>query len=165
MNLFFRHNQSAPNGYRTLTLGGVLGGAVALPLSAQAAELEAILGSALNIVTSLVVVAFALIVLAFFWGLAKYVFQSGNETAVAEGKRIMIGGILALTVASLIWGIVAFIRGDLGITDVTTIDISEGPGGSGSGGSGGGSSGGGSSGGGAPLCSDVPFGVPCVDVR
>ncbi|MEX0930515.1 MAG: hypothetical protein WDZ79_02430 [Candidatus Paceibacterota bacterium] len=74
-----------------------------------------------GIVNMLIPIAFALIVVAFFFGLAKYVFNADNEEARDQGKRIMVGGVIALTVAALIWGIVAFIGGQLGIGDQSTI--------------------------------------------
>ena len=47
--------------------------------------------------------------LAFFWGLAKYIFHSNDEEKKAEGKNIMIWGIVALFVMASVWGIVKFI--------------------------------------------------------
>jgi len=72
-----------------------------------------ILCAVLDIVDILTAIAFALILLAFLWGLAKYVFQADQEGARDQGKRIMIGGIIALFVAASIWGIVSFLQGEL----------------------------------------------------
>lgn len=49
--------------------------------------------------------------LAFFWGLAKFIFRvGGDEKAVDEGKRIMKWGLIALFVMVSVWGIVIFIQ-------------------------------------------------------
>ncbi|OHA94715.1 MAG: hypothetical protein A3C62_00100 [Candidatus Zambryskibacteria bacterium RIFCSPHIGHO2_02_FULL_39_16] len=62
-----------------------------------------------------VVVGFAL--LAFFWGLAKFIFRvGGDEKAVEEGKNLMIWGVIALFVMISIWGIIAFVYRDIGFS-------------------------------------------------
>jgi hypothetical protein len=60
-----------------------------------------------------VVVGLALF--GFFFGLAKFIFQSGDEKAVEEGKRIMKWGLVALFVMVSVWGIIGFFQRDLGI--------------------------------------------------
>jgi len=50
-----------------------------------------------------------LALLAFFWGLAKFIFSAGDEEKRSEGKKIMIWGIIALFVMVSIWGIVIFV--------------------------------------------------------
>lgn len=69
-----------------------------------------------RLVNSLVVLVIALAVLAFFWGLAKFIFNvSGDEKSVEEGKRIMIWGIIALFVMVSVWGIIRFAQGELNL--------------------------------------------------
>lgn len=89
-----------------------------LPLVALAQDLsgiENLADSIGNIVGTLIPIVFAIILLVFFWGLARYVFAAGSEDSKAEGKRLMIGGIIALFVAAAIWGIVEFIGTLLGV--------------------------------------------------
>ena len=67
--------------------------------------------------------AFALALLAFFYGIAKYIFRIGGDADAAEdGKRIMLWGIIALFVIASVWGIVQFLRDELDVsnTDSTT---------------------------------------------
>ncbi|MEX0924833.1 MAG: hypothetical protein WDZ82_02735 [Candidatus Paceibacterota bacterium] len=94
-------------------------------------EVETMLENVIGIIETLIQVSFVLILVAFFWGLARYVFNAGSEASIQQGKRIMTGGVIALTVASLIWGIITWVRVELGISDTSTIEIIEGPGGSG----------------------------------
>ena len=69
-----------------------------------------------GLVSSLIGIVIALALLAFFWGLAKFIFNvSGDEKAVQEGKRIMLCGIIALFVMVSVWGIVRFIQGELNL--------------------------------------------------
>jgi hypothetical protein len=53
--------------------------------------------------------------LAFFFGLAKYIFQAGNEDATERGRRIMVGGTLALFLIATVGGIIQFLAGALDI--------------------------------------------------
>lgn len=87
---------------------------------AQLIKTEALLFNGSRIITSIVIpLVFALALLYFFWGVAKYIRSEG--TGKEEGKNIMIWGIIGLFVMSSVWGLVAFIRGELlGTTGVTT---------------------------------------------
>ncbi len=53
-----------------------------------------------------------LALLAFFWGLAKFVYNAGSESAREEAKNVMFWGIIALFVMVSIWGIVSFFTAD-----------------------------------------------------
>jgi len=95
---------------------GISAALFAVPLVASAQELgniEALVQSFGNIIDMLIPIAFTLILLAFFWGLARYVMNADDEEARDQGKRIMIGGIIALFVASAIWGIIGFLENAL----------------------------------------------------
>ena len=59
----------------------------------------------------------AIALLAFFWGLVKFIFAQGNEEAKADAKKIMLWGLIALFVMVAVWGIVRFIGTSLGITE------------------------------------------------
>jgi uncharacterized membrane protein len=67
-----------------------------------------------NLVKLLVPLASTLCVVFFFWGLAKFILNSGDEEKRKEGKDIMIWGILAMFVLVTIWGIIAFMQKTLG---------------------------------------------------
>jgi len=60
--------------------------------------------------TSFAIVA-GLALLAFFWGLAKFLFiNDGEEKTIEEGRRVMTWGVIALFVMVSVWGLVAFIQ-------------------------------------------------------
>jgi len=67
------------------------------------------------LVNGLLPLVAAIALLAFFWGLAKYVFQADDDEAKAKGKNIMIGGIVALFLIAAIGGIIEFISNAFGI--------------------------------------------------
>ncbi len=60
-------------------------------------------------VADLIPIMMSLAVLAFFWGLAKWLFTDGAE-GKGEGLKIMMYGILAVFVMASLGGIVAFLQ-------------------------------------------------------
>src|SRR3989338_10689239 len=82
-------------------------GALAFPLLALAATtLEGILGTIGQLIAVATPIIVALALLAFFWGLAVFIFNSGDAEKRKGGIQIMIWGIIALFVMVSIWGIV-----------------------------------------------------------
>lgn len=69
-------------------------------------------GRILNLLIPIMVV---LAILAFFWGLVKYI-QGGK--GLGEGKNIMLAGVVSLFIMISLWGILAFIGNALGISQV-----------------------------------------------
>jgi hypothetical protein len=68
-------------------------------------------------------IVMALALLAFFWGLVKFIFAAGDEGAKDEGKRIMIWGLVALFVMVSVWGLVRFIGDALDINPVGSPEV------------------------------------------
>lgn len=97
---------------------------VLLPVwaNAQLGQTEGILNRVLDIVqTILVPLVFTLALLFFFYGVVKYIWSEGQNKA--EGKQIMIWGVIALFVMSSVWGLVRFIQGELNISENDSIKI------------------------------------------
>jgi len=79
---------------------------------AQLKETGKLFWEAKYIVTDMLVpLAFILALLFFFWGIAKYIRSAGSEKD--EGKKVMVWGIVALFVMASVWGLVAFLQGEL----------------------------------------------------
>ena len=58
-----------------------------------------------------------LALLAFIWGLAKFISRvGGDEKAVTEGKKLMLWGLIALFVMISVWGILRFFYSSLGLS-------------------------------------------------
>ena len=110
----------------------------ALPVLSNAQNLyktRGLLEQASYIVTRVLApLAFTLAVLYFFYGVAKYIWSAGTDKD--EGKKIMVWGVVALFVMSSIWGIVYFIKTELGVTEIPSVPIPTVTGGSGGGGGG-----------------------------
>lgn len=68
-----------------------------------------------NLIEIAIPIVVALAILAFFWGLIKFI-RSVSETGKSEGKTFMIWGIVALFVMISVWGLVKFIGDQVGIT-------------------------------------------------
>lgn len=104
-----------------ISIGGIV--IWTLPVLAYGAGVTDIIDAGYDLITDVLIpLAFACCLLFFFWGVAKYI-RSGaqSEKAAEEGKRIMIWGIVALLVASCIWGIITLLKSELGIPDVNAV--------------------------------------------
>ncbi|MCH8050377.1 hypothetical protein IIB51_03200 [Patescibacteria group bacterium] len=77
---------------------------------AQADNIDQLISTLTSIITSIIPVVVALAILFFFWGLAKFILHADDETKRAEGKQIMIWGIIALFVIFTIWGIIVLLQ-------------------------------------------------------
>ncbi len=94
---------------------------ILFPLVTFAEGLTDIMASALNIVNNVLIpLAFSLCLLYFFWGVVKYIKTEGQGKA--EGKGVMIWGIVGLFVAVSVWGIVSFIRSELQLPGIDNIE-------------------------------------------
>jgi len=82
---------------------------------AQLGNVLGLVGTSQVIINMAIPIVFAIALLAFFWGLAKFINNSGSEEKKAEGKNLMIWGVLALFIMASIWGIVIFIGDALGV--------------------------------------------------
>ncbi|MEK7135186.1 MAG: hypothetical protein AAB780_00575 [Patescibacteria group bacterium] len=82
--------------------------------SAQFGGMKGLIGGAGDIVLTLTKIAVALALLAFFWGLVRFIFAVGGDTAAVEqGRTLMIWGLVALFVMVAVWGIIYFIGDEL----------------------------------------------------
>jgi hypothetical protein len=78
-------------------------------------NLETLLRSVGRLIDIALPIVVAIGLLAFFWGLVKFIF-AGAE-AKEEGKTLMIWGLVALFVMVSVWGLVRFIGNAIGITE------------------------------------------------
>lgn len=69
----------------------------------------------LKLIQAALPVIAALALLAFLWGLTRFIFRlGGDEKAVTEGKNLMKWGLIALFLLLSFWSIIRLIYGDLG---------------------------------------------------
>lgn len=86
------------------------------PLIASAQSAQTIYTVISNFVNQLIPFMLALALLAFFWGMVKYIWAAGNAEGQADGKKIMIAGIVGLFVMVAIWGLVNIIANTFAIS-------------------------------------------------
>lgn len=68
-----------------------------------------------DLIEDLLIVAAALALLAFLWGLAKFIFKADDSSEHESGKNLMKWGLVALFVMVTVWGIIYFVQRELGI--------------------------------------------------
>ena len=59
-------------------------------------------------------ILFALCFVVFFWGLSKFILNSGSKDEIEKGKDYMVWAIIALFILISFRAIIAFITSDLG---------------------------------------------------
>ena len=62
------------------------------------------------ILKPLIILAFAIAFLVFFWGLVKFISAKSSETVKTEAKQVMGCGLVALFVMISVWGLVRFMQ-------------------------------------------------------
>ncbi len=93
------------------------------PAIALAADLDSVLDQIGDLIGTATPIIVALALLFFFYGLAKYILNSGDEEKKSEGKSVMIWGIIALFVMVSVWGLVNLLANTFEVNDGSTIDI------------------------------------------
>ena len=70
----------------------------------------------------LIALLMTLAIVAFFWGLVKYIANASDESAKESGKTLMIWGMIALFVMVAFWGIIGYFQNSLGLTGTVTTE-------------------------------------------
>ena len=86
-------------------------------------DIESILSGFLDWVDILIPIAMGLVFVAFAWGLAVFIFNAGDAEKRKEGRQLMIWGVIALAVLTLIWGIIAWLGSMFNITTDDADDL------------------------------------------
>ena len=72
-----------------------------------------------SIIKKVIPIVFALAIIYFFFGLIKFIRSAGDPKAAAEGKSIMIYGVIAIAVMISVYGLVAFLVSSFCLTNTT----------------------------------------------
>jgi len=73
-------------------------------------------------------IIFGIAIIYFFWGLAKFIRSAGDPKAQAEGKSIMIYGVIALAVMVSVYGLIAWLGENLDVDQGGTVVLPTVPG-------------------------------------
>jgi len=87
----------------------------AIPRLTQAQTFRSVVNDVTGLVRALIPILTGAALLVFIAGLAQYIFQAGDQSAVQTGKNRMIAGVVGLFVISAIWGLVALLSSTLGL--------------------------------------------------
>ncbi|MEK7175867.1 MAG: hypothetical protein AAB695_00640 [Patescibacteria group bacterium] len=80
-----------------------------------------LIGIFVDLIKLAIPVVAGLALLVFFKGLAAFIAKSGDEKSHAEGKNLMIWGLIALFVMVSIWGIISVLSGEFGFGSSLTL--------------------------------------------
>ena len=89
------------------------------------ADVSSMITQASNLLKVLVGMAFALAILAFFFGIARFLWNVDQPEKREEGRSLMIYSVVAIFVMVSIWGLVAFLQKAF-IPQYTTVQVGNG---------------------------------------
>ncbi len=92
-----------------------------LPAVSSAASMLTFINDVTGYFADLIPIFLSLMIVVFFWGVVKFIYHADDEKAVAEGKSIMIWGVVGIGVVALLWGIVGYLQVSLGLNTTTTV--------------------------------------------
>lgn len=101
----------------------VLAFSPALAFAADLSNLQQILDFIQRTVRTLIPIVFGLAIVYFFWGLVQYIRSAGDPKKAAEGKSIMIYGVIAIAVMISIYGLAAWLQQAFGISATSTVNV------------------------------------------
>lgn len=73
----------------------------------------------INLVGTAIPLIASLALLAFFWGLVRFIMNVNNPKGLEEGRALMIWGTVALFVMVSVWGLIRFAYHDVGFNTRT----------------------------------------------
>lgn len=72
--------------------------------------LAGFINNLIGIVNSLLPILGGLAVVFFFWGLIRYIYNSGDAGGRSEGRDAIIWGLVGLFIIFTLWGILTFLQ-------------------------------------------------------
>ncbi len=110
--------------YSALTFAPVLTFAQGLTgVTTTAGNIENLARSFTRVMNILIPAFFALAVIYFFYGMAKYILSAGDPKKAAEGKSIMIYGVIAIAVMASLYGLIAWLQSLVGLTNTNSVQL------------------------------------------
>jgi len=103
-----------------------------LPLSVFAADFDlagqnfkSLILTLLSIFSTLIPILFFMAFIVFFWGLSKFILNSGVPAEIQKGKNYMIWGVLALFILISFRTIIGLITDEFGFGDASVVPTLE----------------------------------------
>lgn len=92
--------------------------AISIPLSAVAqtvTDVNSFIQWLLQFFNYVYYLLMTLVLVVFFWGLARFILSAGDERGRTNGRSMMLWGIVGIFVLVSLWAIVYFFTGSLGL--------------------------------------------------
>ena len=96
--------------------------AIALPIIVSAAGagtavdiVTPIADNVLKLVRVLVLIVFVLAIVAFGWGIVKFIFAGGDPTKIGEAKSFLLWGVIGMAVMASLFGLITFLQQYFGV--------------------------------------------------
>jgi len=90
-------------------------GMFALPAVAFAQTVQSVLSVFKDILNALIPILITAALVAFFYGLAKYILSSSDTEGKVGARKIMVAGLVSLFIMVSIWGIIQLFANTFGI--------------------------------------------------
>src|SRR3990167_4376395 len=88
---------------------------LAAPLIAQAQNIESVTSLISSLVNYSITILIGVAIIAFFYGLIRYLFSATGAEDKGKAAKIMIWGILALFIMLSIYGLVRLLQNTFGV--------------------------------------------------
>lgn len=99
--------------YKSLIISSSL-----LPLFVFAATFDTALTNVQNIVGKLIPIFTTIAFIVFIWGIVQFISAAGDEEKRANGRQLMIWGVVGIAVIVGVWGLAKLLLGVFGVTGV-----------------------------------------------
>ena len=100
-------------------IAGVLPSISKAQFSLNNSNFRGIVVAILDITNKLIPIMIATALIVFFWGLSRFILNSGSPEERKNGQNYMLWGIIALFVLLSVRGIIAFFSGEFGFPNST----------------------------------------------
>lgn len=86
-----------------------------MPLLAAAKDIQEVIGDIKGILESIIPLLMIIATVVFLWGVIRYITSAGDEDKIAEGRRLIIYGLIGLFVMVAVWGLVQVLVTTFGV--------------------------------------------------
>lgn len=97
----------------------VMAFAPVMALAQNLGNLNSLVTSISSLLNRVIPLLFAIAIIILFWGIIKFVRSAGDPKLAAEGKSIMIYGVIALAVMVSIYGLINWLGDAAGLNNTT----------------------------------------------
>lgn len=89
----------------------------------QSSTFSSVIDEVISVISLAIPLLFALSFLVFFWGVSRFILNSGSTAEIQKGKSYMIWGVVALFILISIRAIIGIVARDLEIGDSSSIPL------------------------------------------